>query len=345
MTGDGPRLSGGLSLPEGFTVRPAEMDDAVAVTGVFNACSRQAMGIEDFSVEEFRSDWELPGFELASDTRVVISLAGELVAYGDVWGSSQTFVRFTSWVRVRPDFKGRGIGTYLNAWVESRAQQDIGHAPEGARVVLMNWVPAADRDARALLEVLGMASVAHSWEMAIDLVGEPARPKWPGGITVHTREPGEERDFYRARCESFRDHRGYVEEPFEEGFSRWRHMVEHEDYYDPSLWFKAMDGDEMAGFAIGRPGTPEDPDMAWVDYIGVLRPYRRRGLGLALLCHMFREFYRRGIRKAGLAVDAESLTGATRLYERAGMRVVREHVGYEKELRAGVDLRTSRLSE
>jgi mycothiol synthase len=39
-----------------------------------------------------------------------------------------------------------------------------------------------------------------------------------------------------------------------------------------------------------------------------------------------------------LSVDAESPTGATRLYERVGMRAYQEFVLYEKELRAGKPL-------
>jgi ribosomal protein S18 acetylase RimI-like enzyme len=74
----------------------------------------------------------------------------------------------------------------------------------------------------------------------------------------------------------------------------------------------------------------------------VLRPWRRRGLGLALLRHSFQEFFRRGRRKVGLGVDASSLTGATRLYEKAGMRSDEHHKSarFEKELRPGIDLST-----
>ena len=46
-----------------------------------------------------------------------------------------------------------------------------------------------------------------------------------------------------------------------------------------------------------------------------------RGLGLALLRHGFGALYRRGDRQVFLDVDSENRTGATRLYERAGMRV------------------------
>src|ERR671922_216071 len=58
----------------------------------------------------------------------------------------------------------------------------------------------------------------------------------------------------------------------------------------------------------------------------------RRGLGLALLLRSFGQFYERGERRVALSVDIENPTGATRLYERAGMRVEREEVLYEKEL-------------
>jgi ribosomal protein S18 acetylase RimI-like enzyme len=72
-----------------------------------------------------------------------------------------------------------------------------------------------------------------------------------------------------------------------------------------------------------------------VGVLGVRRPWRRRGLGLALLHASFREFRARGLPRALLGVDSENTTGATRLYERAGMRVERTSDSYEKVLREG----------
>jgi len=80
--------------------------------------------------------------------------------------------------------------------------------------------------------------------------------------------------------------------------------------------------------------------MGWVGTLGVRRPYRRQGLGLALLRHSFAEFYRRGRRRVGLGVDSQNLTGATRLYQKAGMHVSRVQLIFEKELRPGVVLST-----
>jgi ribosomal protein S18 acetylase RimI-like enzyme len=69
-----------------------------------------------------------------------------------------------------------------------------------------------------------------------------------------------------------------------------------------------------------------------VRLLGVRRPWRRRGLGRALLLHAFGEFRRRGFSRSALGVDAESLTGANRLYERAGMHVAARFDIYEKVL-------------
>src|SRR5215468_1533170 len=71
-----------------------------------------------------------------------------------------------------------------------------------------------------------------------------------------------------------------------------------------------------------------------VGALGVRKPWRRRGIAQALLHHAFGEFYRRGKRRVALGVDAENPTGATRLYERAGMHVAFEAVTYGKELAA-----------
>jgi len=64
----------------------------------------------------------------------------------------------------------------------------------------------------------------------------------------------------------------------------------------------------------------------------------------AMPVHFMGEFYRRGVRKVGLGVDSQNLTGATRLYERAGMPIALQHDTYEKELRAGEDLSTQSIS-
>jgi len=66
---------------------------------------------------------------------------------------------------------------------------------------------------------------------------------------------------------------------------------------------------------------------AWSSNEALLRELEGRGFGLL---HAFAELRARGLIRAGLGVDAESLTGANRLYEQSGMRVRVRFDIYEK---------------
>jgi len=96
-------------------------------------------------------------------------------------------------------------------------------------------------------------------------------------------------------------------------------------------------------FCLCRHQSYDNPEVGYISTLGVLRPWRKRGIGLALLSHAFSEFYRRGKRMAGLGVDAESLTGALRLYENAGMHVHQAFERFEKEIRTGKEISVQSL--
>ena len=86
-----------------------------------------------------------------------------------------------------------------------------------------------------------------------------------------------------------------------------------------------------------------EADAELLAYLDALREYRHNGIGSALLRYAIGEVHRHGKPRVGLAVDSDSLTGATRLYEKAGMRVVRQYDQYQLILREGVDLSTQTL--
>ncbi len=123
------------------------------------------------------------------------------------------------------------------------------------------------------------------------------------------------------------------------------HHFSADDSYDPSLWFLAAAGDEIVGICLCRGYGPEERDAGFISSLGVKRPWRRQGIALALLQHAFGEYYRRGIYKVDLGVDAESLTGATELYLKAGMFVLRQYDMYEKELRPGREISVTSLEK
>jgi mycothiol synthase len=77
----------------------------------------------------------------------------------------------------------------------------------------------------------------------------------------------------------------------------------------------------------------EDPSRGYIALLGVRPSYRRRGLGEALVLNAFEALSARGRRGVDLHVDADSLTGATRLYARVGMSAHPRFATWEKELR------------
>lgn len=87
--------------------------------------------------------------------------------------------------------------------------------------------------------------------------------------------------------------------------------------FDPALWFLAWSGGEVAGYAGASLEADEDPARGYVSLLGVRPAFRGRGLGEALLRQAFRELAVRGKLGCDLHVDADSPTGATRLYERS----------------------------
>jgi len=123
---------------------------------------------------------------------------------------------------------------------------------------------------------------------------------------------------------AFRDHWGSA--PLE--FPEWRQLRMGNRLFDPTLWLLAWSGDRLVGASLNM----DEDGEAWVQTLGVLREARRKGLGRALLVESFREFHHRGHRQVLLGVDSQNPTGATRLYEGAGMTADRQWDRWKREL-------------
>ena len=166
----------------------------------------------------------------------------------------------------------------------------------------------------------------------------------PAGIVIRSYDPATEFDeVVHTLLDAFRDHFGFVERPFEEEREDFRHHFLNDPLYTPELWFVAMDGSEMAGICICRPEDYEKPENGFVNELGVRREWRKRGLGTVLLKTGFAALHQCGRQGAALGVDANSLTGALRIYERAGMHVARQFDNYEKEIRPGREISTQKV--
>jgi mycothiol synthase len=207
--------------------------------------------------------------------------------------------------------------------LETRAAPDV---DRGA--LAMVFIREVDATGRAVVEAAGYEAFRHSFRMTIALDADQPAVEWADGIRVTTYEPEYEAAVHAAQQEAFADHWEHVDEPREE----WRAWLVENPAFDPSLWFVAWDGEEVAGLSLCRVHPSGDPEHGFVNILAVRRPWRRQGLGTGLLLHSFSEMKRRGMTRASLGVDAENTTGAVGLYERAGMHVDRRADAYRKAL-------------
>ena len=337
-----------MQLPNEFTFRAATMDDIPAVTRLVNDYTEHYLGYREVTENELETEWKMPKFNPQADTQVAYNPAGELVGYIAVWAISDPPVHPWIWGRVHPDYHRMGIGEFLMGWAEMRARQAIERCPEDVRVAYRASTIATIEPPKMLFGAVGMRLIRHSFDMRIDFDKAPPEPVWINGISVrHVTDPKADIETIAyVDIESFRDHFGFVEQPFEDHVAWIRSWLENSEMMaDPSLWFLAMDGDQAVGLALCAIYEREDRQYGHVNSLGVLRSHRRRGIGMALLQHAFGEYYRRGYKGVTLVVDAENLTGALRLYQKVGMSIHRQFDLYEKELRPGKEISVQGLAE
>lgn len=333
------------TLKNGLIMRPAVMDDAPTVLALLHEVSMRLVGEIEDTLDDVQGEWSTPHFSLERNTRLVFDPAGRLVGYGVIYDLVNPDAPFID-VYNHPDLWGSDdvIEPALFAWVEGRVLENADKVNPDTRLAMRGFAHTTDERYRASLEKAGLEPIRHSFRMVIDLDAPPDVPPLPEGITLRVVQEGDDwRPILEAIRDIWRDHWGYVERPFEVHYERWHHQWEK--YYRPGWWLLAMDGDTIAGICLNEDNFNDDETWGWVSTLGVKRQYRRQGLAMAMLKRAFALFYETGRRHAGLGVDASSLTGATKLYEAAGMRVGMSYTMHEKILRPGFDPSTSELDE
>jgi mycothiol synthase len=292
-------------------LRPPQVAEAPALRILIDEHAQASFGEVEFSEDEIRS-W-------FSNPKVWIQVAerdGRLVGYLDV--AAEEGGRFNVDVRTLDAEAAKA----LVAAAEERARTEA-----GAGAVVRGYIQGDEPVLRDVYESTGWRPIRHSFQMRIELTDDLPEPEWPDGLTPRNFRPGEEERVYEANMDAFADHWDFRRQPMED----WRRYMVDRHGFDPSLWWLVEDGGELAGLSLNAWHFSGDPQFGWIAVLGVRPPWRKRGLGTALLQHSFRDFRSRGAARVGL-VDAENTTGAVRLYERAGMRAVRRTDTYEKKL-------------
>jgi mycothiol synthase len=299
------------SPPDGFTARPLEPGDARAAAALLLDYDGAHFGeVIDRLNEQDVLDWW--GFYDLERDSMALHGPTALAAFGLLNVRADDVLELDGYVH--PERCGRGLGTFLLEWAEATAH--------GSSRRLRVATAPADAASAPLVEERGYRPVRHFYRMVVDLPEPPPTVEWPAGFDVSILHEGEERLLHEAIEEAFADEWGRPSR----SLADWQQTVFTQEAFDPSLCFLVRCEDEVvaAEMCSRRFG------MGFVNSIGVRKPWRRRGLGRALLLHGFSELFERGERRVGLGVDAENPTGATHLYESVGMRVAWHATVYEE---------------
>ena len=291
-------LHAGVEVPDGLTARPLSMADARAVFEVMAAQEQHDVGSVEIEEADIVGDWQRPSFDVAASTIGVFD-ADRLVAYGEVGGEQR------SDAAVHPEYRGRGLGTAVAAWIRDLARS------RGERIVGMP-VPQGSPGDR-LLASLGYEVRWESWVLELP-PGRQIEPQpLPAGFTLRTAESEDER---RA-----------VHEVIEDAFLEWsqRDRASYEDFaartmqrpgFEPWQLRAVVDPD---GATVGACFTVLAEEVGYVAQLAVRRDRRGLGLARAMLADAFAAARERGASRSELATD--SRTGALGLYEKVGMQV------------------------
>lgn len=332
-------------LPEGHTIRPATVDDVEIILALLNKLALALVGETDDSAEDIRETLSDPHNNAAGRTRLVFDPSGALVGYGIL----EDYLRLENPIAdvyVDPDVPGgqAELEAYLLAWIDDLCAANIPLITPEHRVAIRAWSYSHDDGYNGSLERAGYVNRRVFYQMRLELPAEPlTAPEFPEGFSLRIMPEGEDwTALIHAILDAWQDHYGYVRRPEEVAIPMWEKDLAL--MFDPRTWLLVMHGDEVAALALCEVNHADQPDFAFVRMLGTVRKYRRRGLAETLLRHVFAEMQRLGMKRVGLGVDSESLTGATRLYERAGMQV---HIAYrmnEKLVRDGINITVTELT-
>jgi ribosomal protein S18 acetylase RimI-like enzyme len=232
-----------------------------------------------------------------------------------------------------PDEAADPLAAYAFSRVEDLGQEVLRRRSMTATQLDSGAFADDERQQRWLREA-GYAQVRSWWQMSRPVVpgADLDQPPPREGVEIRRvrRDDGvgmpEESDLRAVHDvleASFADHFNSYRETFEEFVSRLREDPGHRwDHW----WLATVDGRPAGALVattttghVGEDGTAR-PDSSYVDYIGVHRDARGRGVAKSLLRAVIADAAARGRASVALEVDADSPTGADGLYLSLGWR-------------------------
>ncbi len=236
--------------------------------------------------------------------------------------------------RILPRWRRKGIGRAMLGWMEGRLREIASGHPAEVEKSFRGIAAQGETGLAAMLEKTGYQPVRYWFEMVRPDLENIPDFSLPEGLEVRPVLPEQYRAIWDADTEAFRDHWGFSE-PSEQDYQAW---LGDPTAFQPQLWQVAWDiaTDQVAGqvktFIDHEQNKLYHRQRGWTEGISVRRPFRRRGLARALIARSLRAQKQAGMTESALGVDSENLSGATKVYEDCGFRVVKTETIYRKPL-------------
>jgi mycothiol synthase len=317
--------------PAGIEARPIEKADASAWADLLAAKEKADQQGENYDADDLLEELDDPKLIAATDT-IGLWSQGQMVGYGSVHAPSEAVDVHRVWTEatVRPDWRGRGLGTALTLWLNHRgAELHQERLPETVGEINASAI-STNTGAHELLTGLGYTEVRYFFQMERPF--DPAVPvptvDPPLGLRVVGFDPSYDEATRLTHNEVFRDHWGSTPRDAD----AWKVWFTGSRSFRGNLSQLVLDGDEIVAYALGYEHVADTESTGirevYVGQVGTRRSYRGRGLAGVALSALMAEAERTGFQRSSLGVDAENPTGALGLYKKLGFQVRIKTIAY-----------------
>lgn len=312
-----------------LTIRPfrKEFDEEVFVS-IFNACFGDYDDIRSMTLEEMRKMEGSPSF--SADGFFIAEWNGETAgmvdAYVDKFREDEK--GFIQWLSVLPKFRGKGIAKRLvEKALESLRQRGVKTAESAVQT---------DREAcMHIFESLGFKPVRVVSMMKGSIGNLRCNIGENKEVAIRSMRLEDEEDvklLNRLDNETFKEHFNFRPRTVEET----KYALFENPWFKQQEWFFAtLDGEPVGYSGIGideRLNSEKKMKWGWILDIGVLKTCRRKGIGTRLMLHSMGSLKALGMEEAALYVDETNPTGAIKLYEKTGFKILRRNIVYQLPL-------------